>query len=176
MTVLVSQREATPRHLWVYRRAVLPILALLRMGATPRMLAWSIACGLMIGVNPILGSTTVFCLAVAFVLRLNVVASQAANHVVFPLQLALVLPFLRLGSHVFGIPAIPLSPSALLRQARTAPLTLTRALWLWESRAFLLWLALSAVLVPLLAFALTPLLQRLLRRVSRHEYPIVPHL
>ncbi len=160
-------------HTWLYRRAVLPILALLRMGATPRTLAWSIAVGLLIGINPILGSTTVLCLALSFGLRLNVVASQIANHMVFPLQVALVIPFIRLASRIFGMPAMPLSPHALLLAARTAPLALTRQLWLWESRAFLLWIALSAIIGPALAFALTPVLRRVLSRVQKHEYPIL---
>jgi uncharacterized protein (DUF2062 family) len=146
------------------------------MGATPRSLAWSIAVGLVVGINPILGSTTVLCLALAFALRLNPVASQIANHAAFPLQLAFVLPFLRLGSWLFHIPPVPLSPAGLLRQARAEPLALARQLWLWESRAFLLWLALSLVAAPLLALALTPVLRRLLGRIQRHKYPALPHL
>jgi len=97
----------------MYRRGVLPILALLRMGATPRSLAWSIAAGVLIGINPVIGSTTVLCLAAAFSLRLNVVASQIANHAMFPLELALVIPFIRLGSRVFHTAVMPLSPHLL---------------------------------------------------------------
>src|ERR1700678_89505 len=89
-------------HNWIYRRVALPILALLRMGATPEKLAWSIAVGLLIGINPILGSTTILCLAAAFVFRLNIAASQVGNHIVYPLEFLLLIPFIRLGSRVFG--------------------------------------------------------------------------
>src|SRR5580692_11056346 len=126
-------------HNWFYRRGVLPILALLRMGATPRALAWSIAAGMVIGINPIIGTTTVLCLAAAFSFRLNVVASQIANHAMFPLELALVIPFIRLGSLVFRTAAMPLSPRVFFHAARTAPLELTRQLWLWEWHAMVLW-------------------------------------
>jgi hypothetical protein len=167
--------SATPaHHNWIYRRSVLPILALLRMGATPRTLAWSIATGMLIGINPALGSTTVFCLAVSLRFRLNVVASQIANHAMFPLELALVVPFLRLGSRVFHTPAMPLAPRLFLQTARTTPLALVRQLWMWEWHAFVLWAAISVVTAPLLALALTPLLQRLLARVQRRQYPILP--
>jgi uncharacterized protein (DUF2062 family) len=165
---------APTHHNWLYRRAILPILALLRMGATPRTLAWSIAAGLLIGINPLFGTTTIFCLAIAFPFRLNVVATQIANHVVFPLQLVLVIPFIRLGSRVFRTAPMPLSPHLFLAAARTNPLTLTRQLWLWEWHAFLLWLAIAILTAPLLVFALTPLLRRLLTRVQRHQYPILP--
>jgi uncharacterized protein (DUF2062 family) len=163
-----------PHHNWIYRRIVLPILALLRMGATPQRLAWSIAVGAAIGVNPLIGTTTLLCFIIAFAFRLNVVAAQIANHVVFPLELALIVPLIRLSSRVFHSARMPLSTEALLEHVRQAPLTLLRQVWLWEWHAFLLWLLLAVALVPLTAFALTPLLERLATRVKRHEYPIVP--
>jgi uncharacterized protein (DUF2062 family) len=172
--VIVTFAPSPTHHSWIYRRAVLPILALLRMGASPRTLAWSIAAGLLIGINPIVGTTTIVCLAVAFPFRLNVVAAQIANHAVFPFQLLLVIPFIRLGSRAFHTAAMPLSASAFLHAARTTPLALTRQLWLWEWHALLLWAAISMLLVPLTALALTPLLRRLLARVQRHQYPILP--
>jgi uncharacterized protein (DUF2062 family) len=166
---------ATPvRHNWIYRRGVLPILALLRMGATPRTLAWSIATGLLVGINPIVGTTTILCLAAAFSFRLNLVASQIANHAMFPVELVLVVPFIRLGSRVFHTAAMPLSPHMVLLATRTAPLALVRQLWLWEWHAFLLWAAISVVALPLIALALTPVLERLHSRVQRHQYPILP--
>ncbi|WP_263383402.1 DUF2062 domain-containing protein [Granulicella arctica] len=161
-------------HGWLYRRFILPVLALLRMGASPEKLAWSIAIGLMIGINPLLGSTTILCLAIAFVFRLNVAASQLANHVVYPLEILLVVPFIRVGSRLFHTAPLPLSPGSLLKAARVNPIALTRQLWLWEGHALLVWLVLAIVAAPPLALALTPILRRLLIRIDRHQYPILP--
>ncbi|MDR3744784.1 MAG: DUF2062 domain-containing protein [Acidobacteriaceae bacterium] len=160
-------------HSWIYRRCVLPILALLRMGAAPHTLAWSIAIGLFVGINPLLGSTTLLCLAVSFRFRLNLAASQIANHAMFPLELALVIPFIRMGSRVFRTAEMPLSPNLFLQGVRSAPLTLTRQLWMWEWHALVLWAVISAIAAPLLAFALTPVLRGLLARVQQHQYPVV---
>jgi hypothetical protein len=164
---------APVHHTWVYRRGVLPILALLRMGATPRTLAWSIAAGLLIGINPLLGTTTILCLAVTTCFRLNLVAAQIANHSMFPLELALVIPFIRLGARVFRTAPMPLTPRVFLTAARSTPLALIRQLWLWEWHALVLWAAISVVAAPVIAVALTPLLRRLLTRVKRHQYPII---
>jgi uncharacterized protein (DUF2062 family) len=158
----------------MYRRGVLPILALLRMGATPRSLAWSIAAGVLIGINPVLGTTTLLCLAVTVGFRLNVIASQIANQAMFPLELALMVPFIRLGSRLFHTAALPLAPRLLLEEAHTAPLTLTRQIWMWEWHAFVLWAAIALVAAPPIALAITPLLERIHERVQRHQYPIVP--
>jgi uncharacterized protein (DUF2062 family) len=161
-------------HPWIYRRIALPILALLRRGATPSNLAWSLATGLLIGINPLLGSTTLLCLAAAFLFRLNIAASQLTNHLMYPLQLILVLPLIRLGSLAFRTEAMPLSPSQLLHDARTSPVALIRQLWLWEWHALVLWAALAAIAIPLIALALTPALERILNRLQHHQYPLVP--
>jgi hypothetical protein len=92
----------------------------------------------------------------------------------FPVELALVVPFIRLGSRVFHTTAMPLSPRVFLHAVRTEPLALTRQVWLWEWHALVLWAAVSVVAAPSIALALTPALRRLLQRIQRHEYPIVP--
>ncbi len=155
-----------PQHSWMYRTTVAPVLDLLRLGTSPERLAWSLAVGLVIGINPVLGSTTVACLAVAFLLRLNLLASQITNHLVYPLQLFLLIPFLRLGTRVFHAPTIPLSPGQVLHVARTHPIELTRRLWVWESHALLPWLFFAVLAAPLLALLLTPVLRRLHARVG----------
>ncbi len=163
-----------PTHTLLYRRVVLPVLALLRMGATPEKLAWSIALGLVVGINPLLGSTTLLCLALAATFRLNLAASQLANHVMYPFEVLLVVPFLTLGARVFHTGPIPLSPSLLFHEARTHPLALIKSLWTWEWHALVLWAAVSIILLPALGTLLTPALGKLLARVERHQYPIVP--
>jgi uncharacterized protein (DUF2062 family) len=172
---VATEIPAAIHHNWIYRRVALPILALLRMGASPEKLAWSIAAGLLIGINPILGSTTIVCLAIAFVFRLNVAASQIGNHIVYPLELLLIIPFIKLASRVFHTEPMPLSATELLHAAREHPINLTRHLWLWEWHAFLLWAILAAVAIPLLALLLTPILRSLLVRVTKHQYPILSH-
>ena len=163
-----------PHHNWAYRRIALPVLALLRRGATPEKLAWSLATGILIGINPLIGSTTILCLLLAFLFRLNIVASQLANHVIYPLQILLVIPFIRLGSAIFHTAPMPLSAKELLNAARSHPVQLIRELWLWESHAFILWTIFAAVAIPTIALVLTPILHRLLNRVRAHQYPLIP--
>ena len=157
------------QHSWIYRQMVLPVLGLLRRGTSPEKLAWSLALGILVGVNPLLGSTTVLCLALAFLFRLNLVAAQISNHAVYPLQLLLVLPFLRAGSLLFETAPLPMTGPALLHAARSHPFELVRLLWRWEWHALMVWTVVSLVGVPVAAFALTPLLRRLLARTSKDQ-------
>ncbi len=91
---------------FIRRRVVGPVVQLLRIGATPERLAWSIAVGVVIGLNPLLGSTTVLALAVTPVFGLNVVASQLGNHLVYPLELLLFPVFIRVGIWLFRTGAV----------------------------------------------------------------------
>jgi uncharacterized protein (DUF2062 family) len=160
-------------HGWLYRRIALPILALLRMGASPERLAWSIAVGLAIGINPLLGSTTLVCMVVAMAFRLNLAASQVANHAMYPVQIVLVVPFLQLAARVFHAGPLPFSAKTLYADARAHPIHLIAQLWTWEWHALIVWGALAVVLVPVAASLLGPMLQRLLKRVERHQYPLI---
>ena len=54
-------------------RVVEPIVRLLQQGVTHHSIAVSMSAGTVIGVFPVLGSTTLICLLVAIALRLNLV-------------------------------------------------------------------------------------------------------
>src|SRR5713226_7341076 len=95
------------------RRLVRPILDLLRQGVTPEKIALSIALGVALGVFPVLGSTTALCALAALVLRLNLPAIQVVNYFVYPLQIALLIPFFRMGEWLFRSPHLPLSVSQI---------------------------------------------------------------
>jgi len=138
------------------------------MGASPRRLAWSLAIGAAIGINPIVGSTTLLCLAAAFAFRLNIIASQIANHLLFPLELALLVVYLRAGQILFRTGPPPIASDAILRLMRQSPWSTTHLLWTWEWHAIVVWLVAAAILTPLLAAALHPPLKRLLLTLHHH--------
>ena len=153
------------------RRLVDPLLQLLRIGATPHQLAWSIAIGIVIGINPLLGSTTVLALALTPVFRLNIVASQLGNHVMYPLELLLFPVFVRLGIALFHTAALPLERRALFNAVKFHPWGTTKLLWTWEWHALVVWAVLAVVLAPVLQRILRPALEHMLQRL--HHEPIV---
>jgi uncharacterized protein (DUF2062 family) len=165
----VSTTPGLPKHSWIWRKVVFPLLALMRQGASPRKLAWSLAVGAAVGINPLLGSTTIASLLVTYLLRLNLVAVQLANHIVYPLELLLVIPFIRIGEHLFHGDKMPISPEMLLHMARTAPWETTKLLWRWEWHALVVWACVCVVLVPLLALVLTPPLRHLTETALQHS-------
>jgi uncharacterized protein (DUF2062 family) len=86
---------------FLYRKLVRPLVDLLRQGVSPEKIALSVALGVTLGVFPVLGSTTALCALAAFALQLNLPAIQLVNYFVYPLQIALLIPFFRLGEKLF---------------------------------------------------------------------------
>jgi uncharacterized protein (DUF2062 family) len=146
-----------------------PVMGLLRHGADPDKLAWSLALGVVVGVNPLLGSTTVVVLALAAVFRLNLVASQVSNHAMYPLQLLLFPVFIKLGSVVFSTQKLPLQGKALWDGVKHRPWLTTRLLWSWEWHALVVWVVVAAVALPPIAMGIRPVLEKMARRVKRRQ-------
>lgn len=138
---------------WMKQRAAI----WLRQGISPRRLALTLALGFAIGCVPVLGIPTVLCAALALALRLNVPAIQAANYAAMPLQLLLMVPFVRLGGWLFDVgPIRAAGASGLLH---TPPAELASQLTGLFGHALIAWLLIAFPAVILLTLVLTPLLR-----------------
>jgi len=84
------------------RRIAGPLLALLGQGLSPEGIALSLSVGVAVGLFPVIGLTTLLGLALGAALRLNLPAVQLANWLSYPLQLVLILPFVRWGERLLG--------------------------------------------------------------------------
>lgn len=130
----------------------------LRQGISPRRLALTLALGFAIGCIPVVGVTTAVCVVVALALRLNFPVIQAANWLAAPLQLLLIVPFVRLGGRLFALGSVrAVEISSLLH---TSPLALITQLGGMAGQALLAWLMISIPAVALLTVMLTTLLRR----------------
>lgn len=140
------------------------MLRLLKRGASPKRLAWSLAVAVVIGINPFLGLTTVTMILLAWVFGLNHVATQIGIHTVAPLQWLLFLPFMRAGMLLFGARPLPLSGKTILHMSERHPLRIIHLLWQWEWHALVIWLVVAAVLTPVMARQIRKMLVLSMRR------------
>jgi uncharacterized protein (DUF2062 family) len=152
------------------RRVGDPLVSLLAQGLTPEKLALSLAVGFALGLFPILGATTLLCLAAGFAFRLNHVGLQLANHLAYPLQVPLILAFVRLGERLLGAPPVTFDPLALARQLQRDAPGFLREFGLTGLHGILGWSLVAPLLLGAAFFALRPVLRRLdvaLRRSGR---------
>jgi uncharacterized protein (DUF2062 family) len=144
---------------WLRRRLWEPLLAQLRQGLSPERMAWSLALGLGAGVSPLVGSSTGLCLLLAWAFKLNQVVMQVANYLAYPLQLALLIPFIRLGEQLFGAPRLPLSIEVLSGAIRTDAWAALHTFWTSLWHAGVAWLLTAPLGSALLALVFTFLLR-----------------
>ena len=128
----------------------------IKQGISPRRLALTLALGFAIGCFPVFGVTTFLCALLALMLRLNLPAIQAANYIAMPFQVALIVPFVRLGGWLFSSgPRVQINTAMLLHNSPWKMLTqmgrmAELALGAWLLIAIPTVLALTAILTPLL--------------------------
>lgn len=133
---------------------------ILTSGLTPRSLAATCCVGMLIGVMPLLAGTTLLGIAVASKFRLNQLAVQAVNYLAYPLQLALFIPFFKLGNRLLDWG--PTIPRDLLDTLRQGGLAASAGLAGWITlKALVAWLLTA---VPLTAFVYLLLLKLLPER------------
>jgi uncharacterized protein (DUF2062 family) len=70
-------------------------------GTSAEKIALSVALGVVFGTFPMYGCPTLLCAAASIVLRLNFPAVQCVNYLISPLQIALLVPFNRVGAGLF---------------------------------------------------------------------------
>ena len=152
---------------WLRRKILVPLFKLLSEGLAPSRLALCIAVGVVIGTIPVLGVSTVLCTLVALLFRLNLPAIQLAQWAMAPIQLLLIIPFVRLGEWLLRAPPQPLSlkAGAALMQQGLGPAVV--ALWDAILHASFAWALVAPVIVFLLNKILTPIFKRAARRTQR---------
>jgi hypothetical protein len=126
---------------------------------TPEALAWSVSAGIALGIFPLWGTSTALCIGAAAVFRLNQTAMQVANYLAYPLQLALIIPFIRLGERIFGAPRLPLSLPMIQQAVRVDAWAALGTFWtsLWHGAVA--WALVVPIPLVVLALALAPILR-----------------
>jgi uncharacterized protein (DUF2062 family) len=150
---------------WLRRRVLDPILGLLRQGLAPSQLALSLAFGLGVGIFPVLGVSTPLLTVIALGMRLNLPAIQLVNYLASPLQLLLIIPFVRVGERLVGAEPQPLTVSAGLEVLAKGVVQAVVILWDAIVHAAIGWIAIGPVLIFVLYRAFLPLLARAAARM-----------
>jgi uncharacterized protein (DUF2062 family) len=138
----------------------------LRQGVSPNRLAITLAVGFVLGCIPVIGLPTALCALLAAALRLNLPAIQAANYLAMPFQVALIVPFVRIGGKItpafarstLDMSLLVHSPLQLLLHSSRG---VAMQLGLLAGQALLAWLVLAVPVMVVLAVLLAGILRRM---------------
>jgi uncharacterized protein (DUF2062 family) len=133
---------------------------------SPEKIALTIALGISLGVIPVIGSTTTLCTLAALTLRLNLPAIMLINGVVYPLQLTLLIPFLRAGAWLFRVEGPKLTIVQIFKMIRANVWHATVTLFSATMHALVVWLIAGCVVSSLVYLIVVTLLRRFWVRPS----------
>jgi uncharacterized protein (DUF2062 family) len=154
---------------WIHRQIIVPIVQLLRQGITPEKIALSIAFGAVLGSMPAFGVTTALCFIIAYCLRLNPVAIQLVNYLMYPVQIALFLPFIRAGEIVFHHRHLRITVPQIEHIISTNKAEAVRLLWTAIWHAVTVWAAVAPLAIAIIYICLSPVLRRMASRSSSQQ-------
>lgn len=97
-------------HIHIYQ----PLLNFFSQGLKPQELALCVALGAGIGIFPVIGIATPLLTAISLFKRLNFSAIQLVSYLVAPLQLLLIIPFIRLGEKIMQTPKQEITLTAMI--------------------------------------------------------------
>ncbi|XP_047150925.1 uncharacterized protein LOC124822886 isoform X1 [Vigna umbellata] len=168
---MANGKVVTPN--WFQKKVTDPLLAIIRRGAEPNQLAFSAALGLTLGVFPICGVTVFLCgVAIALLGRLcHAPTVMLANFIATPIELSLVVPFLRFGEVITGGSHFPLTSDAL-KKVFTGQAS--HEVLISIAHALLGWLAASPIILGTLFLVLLPIFKILVRKFSSPSSPKKP--
>ncbi len=165
--------KADPRPGFFRRRLIAPLRAQLTQGVAPDQLAFTLGLGAACSLVPFFGFTSLLNLAAGLAFRLNHPILQLLNQLLGPLQLVLILPYVRAGELIWNVEGgNRFTIGELIAVFRDAPFLDFIARFGWAGiHAFTAWLVTAPLLVAAIHYATRPALRRLAGAVRRPPEP-----
>jgi len=153
------------RELWL-KSLVRPLMEQLRQGSSPEALTKSVAWGFGLALCPLLGVTTLLCGWVGATLKLNHVVMQSVNYLAYPVQIALLIPFVKLGDWLYDVEYVNYSLDVILKVFEESPRNFFEVYGRVFFRACSAWILIAPILAIILAFIVKKPIRRLSERIS----------
>jgi uncharacterized protein (DUF2062 family) len=158
----ISERNPAARAGFFRRRFADPVKALLMQGTSPEQVTRTFAVGTVCSLFPFLGATTTLNLAVGLLLRMNQPILQTLNVILGPVQLVMILVYVRAGEWLWRAQGEHFNVIGMIRAF--SEMTLADFLGrfgLAGWHALTAWLLTAPILAGLVYLAVRPLVRKL---------------
>jgi uncharacterized protein (DUF2062 family) len=159
----ISPEAPPPRTPW-QRRIIDPIVSQLTQGITEEKIALTLAVGSALALFPILGTTTLLCLIVGIVLKLNQPIIQMVNALCTPLHLPVIFGVVRLGNRMFGVTYAHLGIRLMNQMFWDSPREFWHRFGMTAVHAIVAWAVIAPFWIVLVYFVSLPVLREIGRR------------
>lgn len=164
MTTEATFTASPPARGFWQRRLRDPLVAQLTQGVTPDRLAATLAVGTACSLFPFLGLTSLLNLAVGIRLRMNQPILQTLNQLLGPVQLLLILAYVRLGEWLWRAEGTRFTVGDMLRTFRDETFLVFLERFGWAGiHALTAWIVTTPLLLAVIYYPLRPVMRRLAR-------------
>ncbi len=168
--MMAEEAAIIPKESWWRRWFVRPVMKQLTAGMSPHRVSWTISLGIVLGVFPILGSPTLICLLIGWMFGLNQPLLQVFKELVYPLHLALILVFIRIGERIYGAPLTPFSIPQLVAKFKADPMQFMNDFGMTALHGISAWLLMAPIVAIIIKISVMPIVQKLsTSRTARKE-------
>jgi uncharacterized protein (DUF2062 family) len=158
-----------PGSFW-QRRVRAPLIALFTQGITPDKVALTLGVGSVCSLFPFLGFTSLLNLGVGLWLRLNQPLLQTLNQILGPVQLVMILVYVRVGESLWQAEGQRFTIAEMLRFFREASLGGFLQRFGWAGiHAFTAWAVTSPLLFAAVYYLTRPALRSLASKPGPHS-------
>ncbi len=138
------------------------ILDQLKTGSTPEKIAEAVVAGILIGIFPVLGTTTLLAGLCGYFFKYNQIVIQSVNYLVYPLQIIMIPVYMKIVSLVFDVGNVPLRPDLVVDKFKESPKEFFQLYGLVGLYSIVLW-AIGAII---LFFILRPIIKSIVLRIQ----------
>lgn len=136
-------------------------------GLTPEKLAFSVTLGIVSGIFPVIGMTTLLSILLTMLFRQNLLIVQAVQWVLALFQVLLIIPFMQLGAYILNVHAIHISMAQINHAFQPGMLSGIKTVGIFHLYGMLSWLILAFPAGAVSYFGFLFIFQRKSRKVAR---------
>lgn len=142
----------------MFKKITSLIVEQIKMGATPEKLTQSVIAGIIVGIIPYLGTSTLVAAFVASRMKLNHILTQTVNYLMYPVQLIMIPIYIKLVGFFFNVGATAIRPDVIYKQFIDSPSIFIKQYSLIGLYAFFIWIPLGFIIY----FALYPIILKII--------------
>lgn len=126
----------------VKHKILIPFRLVPKDGLSPENLAFSITLGIISGIFPVVGMTTLLSIALTMLFRQNLLIVQSVQWILALVQIMLIIPFMQFGAYILNIHALHISMAQINHAFQPGFLSGIKTVGIFHLYAILTWLIL----------------------------------
>lgn len=137
----------------------------LKKGTTPEKITQSVLGGALIGIFPLIGTTTALSALAASVFKLSHVVIQSVNYLMYAVQILMIPVYVKVVSMIFDVGDVPIRPDLIVEKFSAGPMQFIKDYGMVGVYAVILWMIASAILYTIFY----PIILKIVLKIKRKK-------